>query len=64
MENNNNDKSEIKPKNTKKYIITWVILTLVFIVLSIKIYKIISKTSDTFVKSNFEISNELEFLGY
>ena len=64
MENNNNDKSEIKPKNTKKYIITWIILTLVFMVLSIKIYKIISKTSDTFVISNFEISNEVEFLSY
>ena len=61
MENNNNAKREIKPKNTKQYIITWVVLTLLFMVLSIKIYKIISQASDTFVKSNFEISNEVEF---
>ena len=58
MENNNNAKREIKPKNTKKYIITWVVLTLLFMVLSIKIYKKNSQASDTFVKSNFEISNE------
>ena len=61
MENNNNAKREIKPKNTKQYIITWVVLTLLFMVLSIKIYKIISQASDTFVKSNFQISNEVEF---
>ena len=61
MENNNNNKSEIKPKYTKQYIITWVVLTLVCMILSIKIYKIISQASDTFVKLNFQISNEVEF---
>ena len=61
MENNNNAKREIKPKNTKQYIITWVVLTLVCMILSIKIYKIISQASDTFVKLNFQISNEVEF---
>ena len=61
MENNNNAKREIKPKNTKQYIITWVVLTLVCMILSIKIYKIISQASDTFVKSNFQINKEVEF---
>ena len=57
MENNTNAKGDINPKYTQKYIITWTIFTLLFVILLIQIYRIISQTSDTFLQADFHVKS-------